>query len=40
MGKIAVEGRKFGLALAIASQSLGGLGERLRAWHPNGNHDN
>jgi energy-coupling factor transporter ATP-binding protein EcfA2 len=30
MGKIAVEGRKFGLALAIASQSLGGLGERLR----------
>jgi hypothetical protein len=30
LGKIAVEGRKFGLALAIASQSLGGLGERLR----------
>jgi DNA helicase HerA-like ATPase len=30
MGKIAVEGRKFGLALAMASQSLGGLGERLR----------
>jgi hypothetical protein len=30
MGKIVVEGRKFGLALAIASQSLGGLGERLR----------
>jgi energy-coupling factor transporter ATP-binding protein EcfA2 len=30
MGKIAVEGRKFGLALALASQSLGGLGERLR----------
>jgi len=27
---LAVEGRKFGLALAIASQSLGGLGERLR----------
>lgn len=30
LGKIAVEGRKFGLALALASQSLGGLGERLR----------
>ena len=30
MGRIAVEGRKFGLALALASQSLGGLGERLR----------
>jgi len=26
---ISVEGRKFGLALALASQSLGGLGERL-----------
>jgi hypothetical protein len=26
---ISVEGRKFGLALAVASQSLGGLGERL-----------
>ena len=30
LGKIAVEGRKFGLALALASQSMGGLGERLR----------
>ena len=26
---ISVEGRKFGLALTLASQSLGGLGERL-----------
>jgi energy-coupling factor transporter ATP-binding protein EcfA2 len=26
---ISVEGRKFGLALALASQSLGGLGERM-----------
>ena len=30
LGKIAVEGRKFGLGLALATQSLGGLGERLR----------
>ncbi len=30
MGRIGVEGRKFGLALALASQSLSGLGERLR----------
>ena len=31
VGKIAVEGRKFGLSLAIATQSLDGLGERLRS---------
>jgi hypothetical protein len=31
IGKILVEGRKFGLALAIATQSLDGLGERLRS---------
>ena len=30
MGKISVEGRKFGLSLAVATQSLDGLGERLR----------
>jgi hypothetical protein len=30
LGRIGVEGRKFGLALALASQSLSGLGERLR----------
>jgi hypothetical protein len=30
IGKILVEGRKFGLSLAIATQSLDGLGERLR----------
>ena len=28
------KGRKFGLALALASQSLGGLGERLREHRP------
>ncbi len=31
MARIAVEGRKFGLSLAIATQSLDGLGDRLRA---------
>ena len=31
MGRISVEGRKFGLALALASQSLAGLGERLQS---------
>ncbi len=30
LGRIAVEGRKFGLGLVLASQSLAGLGERLR----------
>lgn len=30
LGRISIEGRKFGLALALASQSLAGLGERLR----------
>jgi hypothetical protein len=30
VGKISVEGRKFGLSLALATQSLDGLGERLR----------
>jgi hypothetical protein len=30
IGKISVEGRKFGLSLAVATQSLDGLGERLR----------
>ena len=30
MTKIEVEGRKFGLSLAIATQSLDGLGDRLR----------
>ena len=31
LGRISVEGRKFGLALALASQSLAGLGERLQS---------
>jgi len=31
IGKILVEGRKFGLSLALATQSLDGLGERLRS---------
>ncbi|MBA3779223.1 MAG: DUF87 domain-containing protein [Chloroflexi bacterium] len=31
LGRIEVEGRKFGLILALASQSLAGLGERLRS---------
>jgi hypothetical protein len=31
LSKIQVEGRKFGLSLAIATQSLDGLGERLRS---------
>jgi DNA helicase HerA-like ATPase len=31
LGRIYVEGRKFGLILALASQSLAGLGERLRS---------
>lgn len=31
LAKILVEGRKFGLSLAIATQSLDGLGERLRS---------
>ncbi len=31
VGKILVEGRKFGLSLALATQSLDGLGERLRS---------
>ncbi len=30
MGRIAVEGRKFALSLAVATQSLDGLGERLK----------
>jgi uncharacterized protein DUF87 len=30
LGRIEVEGRKFGLALAVATQSLGGLGAELR----------
>ncbi len=31
LGRISVEGRKFGLALALASQSISGLGERLQS---------
>ena len=31
LGRISVEGRKFGLALGLASQSLAGLGERLQS---------
>jgi len=31
LGRISVEGRKFGLGLALASQSLAGLGERLQS---------